>query len=258
MKTAVHSIQAVLQHIGYYSGAIDGAFGRLSTAALNKAININDEIALGEILDILEYHDYLPTGMKKEWGIEVGAILHKVFEYPWVDPLKEMNLRTAGLSARGMLFGTGVRRTSSGQPRNHQGVDLAALPGTDLYASFEGVVDYVAPKNSGSYGLSVCIRYTVDDLPIQKKDYIRKVFGAAQKYIYVVYSHLNSTTLSVGDKVRSCQLIGKTGNSGNAVSMTTIARGAHLHLELRSQKGRFGGMSHRADPLPLFDKKLSF
>ena len=52
------------------------------------------------------------------------------------------------------------------------------------------------------------------------------------------------------------QAIGKTGNIGNAGSMSKIESGAHLHFEVRTEitnsMGK-SGMKYRLDPFPLID-----
>jgi murein DD-endopeptidase MepM/ murein hydrolase activator NlpD len=86
----------------------------------------------------------------------------------------------------------------------HQGVDLDAETGDDVYAAASGRVVY-AGRQKG-YGRIVIIDHGRD--------------------ISTVYAHLSKTLVKQGERVEAGQRIGKVGVSGNAT-------GSHLHFELR-------------------------
>lgn len=89
--------------------------------------------------------------------------------------------------------------------RNHQGLDIAAPAGTDIYASGDGVV-VSAGWNSGGYGYFVMI------------DHLNGY--------QTVYAHMSAVYASEGQTVARGQLIGAVGNTGRST-------GDHCHLEVR-------------------------
>lgn len=89
--------------------------------------------------------------------------------------------------------------------RNHQGLDIAAPAGTDIYASGDGVV-VSAGWNSGGYGYFVMI------------DHLNGY--------QTVYAHMSAVYASEGQTVARGQLIGAVGSTGRST-------GDHCHLEVR-------------------------
>lgn len=89
--------------------------------------------------------------------------------------------------------------------RNHQGLDIAAPAGTDIYASGDGVV-VSAGWNPGGYGYFVMI------------DHLNGY--------QTVYAHMSAVYATEGQTVARGQLIGAVGNTGNS-------NGDHCHLEVR-------------------------
>jgi murein DD-endopeptidase MepM/ murein hydrolase activator NlpD len=132
-----------------------------------------------------------------------------------------------GISASGRLL------------RAHDGVDLRAKRGTRVYAAFSGTVIDPAtrwkPWEVPRYGNFVAI---VSDEPTSP--------GYA-----VIYAHLASAAVDIGDHVGRGQWIGRVGNTGNAASEPP-----QLHVELRAPfriPVREGGRHRRIDafdPLP--------
>ena len=88
----------------------------------------------------------------------------------------------------------------------HEGLDIRAPDGTEVYACADGVVDLI--YTGKFYG--ICVRILHD----------RKV-ADYQTY----YAHLKQTPVIVGQLVGQGQLIGLADNTGNS-------SGAHLHLTL--------------------------
>jgi len=54
------------------------------------------------------------------------------------------------------------------------------------------------------------------------------------------------------------EVIGKSGATGNANKMTTIANGAHLHFEARSAPLLGIGLTGRIDPIPFINANLPY
>lgn len=163
-------------------------------------------------------------------------------------PLKKgyLKLRTAGLSSvNAAKFGM-VRRNPDGTPRAHQGVDLAVDNGYRCYAVDDGVVARVERGNDG-YGWIVQIK--LDDT----YDY-NDANGKPQcGLVWAFYAHLSDIKVSVGQAVKAGDVISLTGSSGNARGMTSAARGAHLHFEVRTVERAGLGLAGRVDPLQFFD-----
>ncbi|MFI5291416.1 MAG: peptidoglycan DD-metalloendopeptidase family protein [Candidatus Limnocylindrales bacterium] len=126
-----------------------------------------------------------------------------------------------GVSASGRLL------------RAHDGIDVRAKLRTKLYAGFSGtVIDPAArwrPWDPERYGNVVVI--VSDEAPTA---------GYA-----VLYAHLATTPLEVGDHVERGQLIGRLGQTGNAIGTVP-----HVHVELRAPfriPVREGGRVRRID-----------
>jgi peptidoglycan LD-endopeptidase LytH len=147
------------------------------------------------------------------------------FEIPnfcW--PLKENSIRKHSLSN---TFGI-VR---NGGKKAHQGWDLLAYPLTPCYAIADGIIDtYHYHKDYGNV--------------------ITLEFERRGQTLYAAYCHLFSVNVGKNDAVRMGQLIGYTGNSGNASSMK--GEDQHLHFEIRTVKANCHGLSGKLDPRLLY------
>ena len=87
----------------------------------------------------------------------------------------------------------------------HNGIDIAVPVGTPLYSSAEGVVSVSAySETAGNY-----------------------IIVAMENGWSIKYMHLDSRSVSVGERVLKGQFLGETGNTGRST-------GPHLHLEIRS------------------------
>lgn len=165
----------------------------------------------------------------------------------WHDPLDTCTLRSAHLASKvGAKFGW----TRKGGTKCHQGIDLIANPGTTIYAVANGVVhSSKAPNDSYAYGNTLVLEVGIDDLPPAQAAVFRKVNPGA-KTIGFFYAHLSELPATQKLPVYAGEPIGKSGCSGNANEMTTIALGAHLHFEVRKDAlKKCGGLDNRVDPL---------
>lgn len=104
-----------------------------------------------------------------------------------------------------MSSGYGYRRDPVyGTTKFHSGLDFAAVTGTPVYATGDGVVEY-AERRSG-YGNCIDISHG---------------------YNYTTrYAHLSEILVSSGQEVKRGDLIGKVGSTGKST-------GPHLHYEVR-------------------------
>jgi murein DD-endopeptidase MepM/ murein hydrolase activator NlpD len=152
---------------------------------------------------------------------------------PIVFPEKDkLILRTAALpSVKGAMFGM-TRKYPDGRPKPHQGIDLEVPPGEPIFAVENGeIVDIRVSKD---YGKVLCL----------------KVTDGALKGKFFFYAHLNGISVKLGNKVRAGDQLGLTGSTGNAINMTTVKSGSHLHFEARTVMQAGLGLGGRYDPLP--------
>lgn len=176
----------------------------------------------------------------------------------WFDPLEICTLRTAHLSNKlAAEFGM----TRNNHTRAHQGIDLAADPGTPIRAVANGTI-YMAPATSGSsyaYGNTLVLEVGINDLPSDQADLFRQV-NQGQATIGFFYAHLSAFRYPVKRDsqgsvvpvaVHAGDIIGETGCTGNAKGMDTVTKGAHLHFEVRRRATfKCAGLENRVDPLP--------
>ncbi|NMM26955.1 MAG: LysM peptidoglycan-binding domain-containing M23 family metallopeptidase [Glaciimonas sp.] len=169
-------------------------------------------------------------------------------EAAWFDPLKTCTLRTAHLSSKkAAQFGW----TRAGGKKNHQGIDLVALPGTPIYAVADGQVYISKAKNlTYPYGDSLVLKVGINDLPPVQAACFRRV-NSGRTTIGFFYAHLSEFSVENGAIVHAGDLIGKTGCTGNAAGMNTVEKGCHLHFEVRQEAMvKCIGLANRVDPLP--------
>ncbi len=96
----------------------------------------------------------------------------------------------------------------------HNGIDIAGPIGTPILAAREGVVTLVRGGSTwnGGYGNYVVITH--------------------DNGVKTLYAHMNSITVSQGQKVGRGQQVGTLGNTGRST-------GPHLHFEVRGAKNPF-------------------
>jgi murein DD-endopeptidase MepM/ murein hydrolase activator NlpD len=99
--------------------------------------------------------------------------------------------------------------------REHEGIDMAAPPGTPVLAAADGEVIYAGNQVRG-YGNMVVVQHVGD--------------------LLTVYAHNSVLLVKTGDRVSVGKTIAKVGSTGHST-------GPHLHFEVRS------GESPQ-DPLP--------
>lgn len=141
-------------------------------------------------------------------------------------PLKQNRIRR---DMRNHTFGM-VR---NGGNRPHQGWDLYAVPGTTTYAIADGMIKYSDYR--GLFGNLIILEF-------EHKGETR----------FAAYAHLKCRSVKEGDIVKRGQVIGQTGNTGNANSMT--GEDQHLHFEIRTIEMPGLGLSGRKDPAKLYDR----
>jgi murein DD-endopeptidase MepM/ murein hydrolase activator NlpD len=105
----------------------------------------------------------------------------------------------------GWLTGTFGGRADpfTGEPANHQGIDISTEKGDSVYATADGVVE--SASYNGDYGNFMVIRHD---------------FGLATRY-----GHLSAFVVKPGQIVKRGEIIARVGSTGRST-------GAHLHYEI--------------------------
>ena len=135
---------------------------------------------------------------------------------PAIQPISNKDL-TSRSSAYGVR-----RHPISGEYKFHEGIDLSASIGTDIYATGDGTV-IKAARTFGGYGNLVIIDHG---------------FGYES-----LYGHMNKIEVLEGSEVKRGQVIGTVGNTG-------YSAGPHLHYEVH-KNGR------HVNPIDYFYNDLS-
>jgi murein DD-endopeptidase MepM/ murein hydrolase activator NlpD len=103
----------------------------------------------------------------------------------------------------------------------HNGLDIAAPAGTNIYAAADGVVNATG-TGQAAYGNWVTIKHT---LPSGKE-------------IVTLYAHMISFRVKVGQRVQRGDLVGYQGNTGNTSRLLYgPERGYHLHFTVFDAEG---------------------
>ena len=124
-------------------------------------------------------------------------------------------------------FGENPRIYAKFNLPGHEGVDLRAPVGANVYACADGEVFRVRPNDGNAYGLQVRIRHR----------------AGAREY-RTVYGHLSQVLVSEDEQVVAGQRIALAGNTGHSFA-------AHLHLTLKLVGAKTPGYPDGIiDPLP--------
>jgi murein DD-endopeptidase MepM/ murein hydrolase activator NlpD len=105
----------------------------------------------------------------------------------------------------------------------HNGIDIAAPPGTPIYSAGNGTVVGTGTGN-GAYGNWVAIKHDTGRF--------------AGRAIISLYGHMSSFRLHTGQTVKEGDLVGFEGNTGNTTRLIYGPhRGYHLHFTVFDARG---------------------
>ncbi|MFV0531527.1 MAG: M23 family metallopeptidase, partial [Flavobacteriales bacterium] len=216
----------------------------------------------------LEDTDSVDSGTGKTYVWEIGSKIEEWYKKGiprknkccsdnisngWHDPVDDPMLclytQNGNYRPRYNTFGK-VRKERSNH--NHQGVDLLAKPGTNVYACMNGTV-VRAGNSGGGYGNVITIKIdNPSDLIARKrqfqlvyKDFDEMEHGSGYNEggdLFIFYAHLHSVNVNVGDQVISGQVIGLNGTSGFGST-----KDPHLHFEILNAV-RATGLNNRVHP----------
>jgi murein DD-endopeptidase MepM/ murein hydrolase activator NlpD len=133
---------------------------------------------------------------------------------------------------RNHTYGPDVRIGRDKKPKAHQGWDLLAPVGTECFAVADGKINLIYSDLNG-YGHVVELAFSFKNQPL-----------------FAAYAHLSAVKVKEGQAVAKGQLIGLTGDSGNAGDVDISEK--HLHFEIRTMSRPGGGLTGRKDPKDLF------
>lgn len=137
------------------------------------------------------------------------------------------------LNPQGHLFGY-VRRDKFGRKKLHQGVDFACEVDTPIFAPDDcKIVKNGYSKSYGYYSLFECYNN----------------FKNQQILYYLFLAHITKKPTRLETPFLKGSVIAHSSDSGNARGMNTIAKGSHLHLEIRIKKNCGTGADGRKNPL---------
>jgi len=144
------------------------------------------------------------------------------------------------ISVKGAMFGL-TRTNPDGSQRAHQGIDLETPEGYRCYAVEDSKVVATSVGTDG-YGFTVTLQLLTSKPGLKGK--------------FAFYAHLDRIDVKPGQELKAGDVIGLSGDTGNAKNMTTIEKGGHLHFELRSKQICGKGLANRIDPLPFISLTL--
>ena len=206
--------------------SLPGATAGQPTAKMQETLDYYDEFLKEELAG--KSHLHIQKGFLKEFGIICNC--GNESSSTWHHPVNNPQLRgwySVWAPERSIRSDNIVGRSKG----KHDGLDLYAPTGTDLFACVDGEINEI--YFSETYGNCVNI----------KGEYNGKTY-------WFFYAHLSETTITAKDKdgnstkVSAGDKIGKSGKTGSSATALN-ANQVHLHFEVRTTSARTGG---RVDP----------
>lgn len=222
--------------------------------AISNVINSGEDDSKKKIRkDYVEKAFQCLEKLKEDKHID-GKELKSKINSKWHDPIDKpmLCLYTQNGNYRPRYNVFGKVRIERQSPL-HQGVDLLAVPGKEVYACVDSYVEYI--QEQGGYGKVICLRvkdkenflkFKKEDFKLQYSNEGEILYGNNFNFdgeIYLFYGHLQKTEeLIIGKEINCGKIIGYTGTSGYGLS-----KDPHLHFEIRNKKSS-PGLSNRCHP----------
>lgn len=130
------------------------------------------------------------------------------------DPVINPTIAPTAVSIEGGTYGN-TRQYSDGQPKFHNGIDIAGNIGDPLYAMYDGIVT---------------VAHNIDDNPYNGK-YYRIESKVNRKTIQITMIHLNDLYFTEGSFVPQGAIIGEIGDTGNATEVPN----KHVHITIKEK-----------------------
>jgi murein DD-endopeptidase MepM/ murein hydrolase activator NlpD len=116
----------------------------------------------------------------------------------------------------------------------HEGIDLFAPSGANIYAAASGVVTETGHPQGHPYGLQIRLKHSAED-----------------QIYHTIYAHLSKSLVEKGQTVAAGELIGQADNTGNSF-------GSHLHLTLKIDGAKTPGYpAGIVDPWPFLQEAIT-
>ena len=164
------------------------------------------------------------------------------------NPTKQMSVAA---TSSGSFYGGTFGMTRDEGTTRHTGIDIAAQPGTELYAMYSGTVHKIVSSFEdkhvkNSYGNEFVLKCSVNG-----------------QYYYIMYSHLQAGTpiainprtnkpFKEGDEVFEGDLIAYSGKTGNAFNDVSVPN-KHVHLGIGTDWQTDHRKTNWIDPLPFLN-----
>ena len=201
-------------------------------------------------------HDFLSvSGNGSRFGLSAGDEFPTPMENFWWVRGQNVNQNPGEANHKGWDFGASPGEVVRSAPTN--GLVMRLMNCTRCTAEKPNVISQGIPLNSPSvlndpawgfgYGNAVIVRYLNNQLPASARQRLTE-WGYSGMHLYVIYAHLKSISVTVGQRLEPNQQIGIIGNTGNST-------GTHLHIEVH--------VSAKVDDigwgaLPNLDPKVAF
>lgn len=200
---------------------------------------INDggeTIIMGEYYSVI-YYDFDYWCVEFEEEFPSGGSGENVFQDPpeviigyipcYGDPVPNPIIAATVASMEGGTFGW-TRIDANGDPKYHNGIDIAGQPGDPVYAMYDGIITVADNVDDSSNGI-----------------YIRMTILLAGEELQITMIHLSSIVVSVNQQVVAGQLIGYVGISGNA-----CVPNPHVHISMKERLNESTWSDEYIDPAP--------
>ena len=169
------------------------------------------------------------------------------------DIVKDMEIAPtqAGGKKAGM-FGD-VRKDKKQNPRHHNGMDIATQVGTPFVAMCDGKVEFAGYNlpSPSKPGFNCWIDPKDKLCKSAFGNFIRVKSTVHGKKVVIAYAHLSQNDVTVGQTVKQGQVLGLSGNSGNASADKDIV--PHVHITTYE---KINGKEMAVDPAPYFNTQF--